>query len=601
MTTADGEPIASITDATLADIAANGMWRGGGFDLNPSVLAVARALLAAVQGVAPAGTLPEELRELVAQVLRRAGVAFPRIAVTDEIGLSAFAIKQQGPEPRPVVIVPAGWNAYGWLPFMAGYLTLAARGYHVLAYTPRGLGDPELPYTSDGFIDIAGPEDRADGSKVITFAQEHFAPSKVGMMGLSYGSGISQLVAAHDPENRVAAVAALSTWGNLATSLYHNGTRHTKAVQALIDFTGDVEEKKFDEKTRQILDKFRDGRDMQAVVDWGTERSPEAFVHLTNANGTPTFYSVAWHESLFPPGEAIEAFEKLTVPKHLNLWIGDHGAPEGAGITGVIGGVAFPGLLAPMKEAYDWLDHHLLDAANGVPDWPTVNSQVMFGYETAPVIGGSRRITVPAPREPLGSWAQATARVEPWYLSGTGDDGDGTLSDKPSSGWSREFTAGHETNATAMDDIMTTGQKEWFGNPKDYDTGDFQETRLLVWLTEGLTGGRKIRGSAALRLAVRADEADAATLVAYLFDVAPDDSARIITHEPLTVTGLTPGTERPVKWALQPASYDLPDGHRLALVVNSRDRLYAFTGKENSTTALTSPIDEEALLELPLG
>ncbi len=484
---------------------------------------------------------------------------------------------------------------------MAGYLTLAARGYHVLAYTPRGLGDPELPYTSDGFIDIAGPEDWSDGSKVITFAQEHFAPGRIGMMGLSYGSGISQLVAAHDPEDRVDAVVALSTWGNLATSLLHHDTRHTRAVQALIDFTGDDEDKKFDEKTRAILDDFRQGRNLQSVVDWGTVRSPETYVELTNTRGIPTMFSSTWHESLFPPGEAIDAFEKLTVPKYLNLWIGDHGAPEGAGITGVVGGAAFPGLLKPMKEAYDWLDHHLLEAANGVPDWPTVNSQVMFGYETAPVIGGSRRITVPARREPLASWAEATVRTEAWYLSGTGDDGDGTLSDKPSTGWAREFTAGHETNATAMDDIMTTGQKEWFGNPKNYDTGDFQETRLLLWFTEGLTGGRRIRGSATLRLTARTDEADAVTLVAYLLDVAPDDSAQIITHEPCTVTGLTPGTERTVNWTLQPAAYDLPDGHRLALVVNSRDRLYAFTGKENSTTVLGSPVGEEALLELPLG
>ncbi|MFJ8670115.1 hypothetical protein [Streptomyces sp. NPDC093600] len=26
-------------------------------------------------------------------------------------------------------------------------------------------------------------------------------------------------------------------------------------------------------------------------------------------------------------------FNGLTVPKHLNLWIGDHASPEGAGLT----------------------------------------------------------------------------------------------------------------------------------------------------------------------------------------------------------------------------------------------------------------------------
>ncbi|GAB2629066.1 CocE/NonD family hydrolase [Streptomyces capparidis] len=598
MTTADGEPIASITDATLADIATNGIWRGAGLDINPSVLAVARALLAAVQGTAPAGALPEELRELVGGVRRRAEVALGRVPVAEGVSLSAFAIKQSAAEPRPVVIMPAGWSPYGWLPFMAGYLSLAARGYHVLAYTPRGIGKPGLVSTSDGFIDVAGPVDWADGSKMIDHAQERFAPSKVGFMGLSYGSGISQLVAAHDRQDRVAVVAALSTWGNLATSLYDNGTRHEEAVRALIEFTGGPEEEKFDEDTRRILQDFRDGQNMQGVVDWGAERSPETYVDITNARGIPTFYSNTWHESLFPVGEAIAVFEKLTVPKHLNLWIGDHGAPEGAGITGVPTGVAFPGLLAPMREAYAWLDHHLLGGADEVPDWPVVSSQVMFTYATAPAVGGGRRITAPARREPLPSWAEATTGTESWYLNGNGG---GVLSDKPSTGWSRGFTAGHETCATAMDDIMKTGQKEWFGTPKTYDPAGFEQARLLVWSTEELTGGRRIRGTARLRLTVRVDQADAATLVAYLFDIAPDGTARIITHEPFTATGLSAGTDRTVVWSLQPTAYDLPDGHRLALVVNSRDKLYAFTGTQDSTTTITSPAGEEAVLELPLG
>ncbi|MBD0711153.1 MULTISPECIES: CocE/NonD family hydrolase C-terminal non-catalytic domain-containing protein [unclassified Streptomyces] len=600
MTTADGEPIAAVTDATLEDIATHGIWRGAGLDINPSVLAVARALLAAVQGNAPAGTLPEELRDLVARVRERSGISLPRVPVTEEISLSAFAIKQNTPEPRPVVIVPAGWNPYGWLPFIAGYLSLAARGYHVLAYTPRGIGKPGLPYTSEGLIDVAGPNDWADGSKLIDHAQELFTPSKVGFLGLSYGSGISQLVAAHDEEDRVAAVAALSTWGNLATSLYDNGTRHVEAVKKLIEFTGGEEKDKFDEKTRGILKNFRDGQNLKAVVDWGNERSPETYVDRTNERGIPTFYSNTWHESLFPVREAIDVFEQLTVPKHLNLWIGDHGAPEGAGITGLVSGVAFPGLLTPMREAYAWLDHHLLGEANEVPGWPTVQSQVMFTYTTAPVIGGGRRITAPARREPLGSWSEATTGTETWYLSG-GDDGDGTLSDKPSAGWSRSFTAGHETAATAMDAIMETGQKEWFGNPKPYRPDDFERTRLLLWSTEALTGGRRIRGNAKVRLAVRTEVGDAASLVAYLFDLAPDGSARIVTHEPYTATELRPGEDRTVQWPLQTAAYDLADGHRLALVVNSLDQLYAFTGTQDGTLTVGSPAGEEAVLELPLG
>ncbi|MCX5215081.1 hypothetical protein OG689_38470 [Kitasatospora sp. NBC_00240] len=602
MTTSGGEPVPSINDATLADIATNGIWDGAGLSPSPAVLAVARALLAALQGEA-VGDLPDELAGEVGDVRRRASVGLPRIQSGD-VSLSAFSIRLNDGEPHPVVILPAGWNPYGWLPFMYSYISLALRGYHVLAYTPRGLGIPGWLSTSEGFVDVAGPKDWADGSKVIDYALDQFAPSGVGFLGESYGSGISQLVAAHDEANRVDAVVALSTWGNLATSLYDNGTRHLNAAELLMNFTGGEPEDKFDPATYQLFRGFLDGADPDEVVIWGTERSPETYVDLTNGHGTPTFISNTWHESLFPARSMVETFSRLQVPKRLNMWIGDHGAPEGAGLAGLVSGVPFPGLREPMQEAYAWLDHHLLGVANEVPSWAEVNNQVMFTYQTAPVLGGSNRITVPARREPSPSWGDVTTDSEAWYLTGTGGTGDGALTEKPASGWTRDFTAGALTAATAMDEIMKTGQKEWFGNPKGYSLAKFERPQLLVWSTEPLNGqdgvARRIRGTAAVRLALRST-ADAATLVAYLFDVAPDGTARIITHEPFTASGLTKGTDHALDWQLQPAAYDLPTGHRLALVVNSRDQLYGFTGTDGSTSTISSPSGGEARLELPLG
>ncbi|MGY3677600.1 CocE/NonD family hydrolase C-terminal non-catalytic domain-containing protein [Streptomyces sp. TE33382] len=602
MTTGGGEAIPSITDATLADIVTNGIWDGAGLNPSPAVLAVARTLLAALQGET-VGELPEELAGEMADVRRRATVGLPRIQ-SGEISLSALSIKLNDGAPHPVVIVPAGWSPYGWLPFMYSYISLALRGYHVLAYTPRGLGTPGWLSTSDGFVDVAGPNDWADGSKVIDYAQDLFAPTRVGFLGESYGSGISQLVAAHDPEHRVDAVVALSTWGNLATSLYDNGTRHLKAARLLMEYTGGEPQEKFDPETYQLFDGFLNGADPEDVVAWGTERSPETYVDLTNEHGIPTFISNTWHESLFPARSMVETFARLTVPKRLNMWIGDHGAPEGAGLVGLPVGVPFPGLRTPMQEAYAWLDHHLLGVANGVETAPEVNNQVMFTYGTAPVLGGSNRITVPARREPCLSWGEVTSHSEAWYLTGTGGTGDGALTEKPTPGWTRDFTAGGLTTATAMDDIMKTGQKEWFGNPKGYEPAKFERSQLLVWSTEPLNGqdgvARRIRGTTTVRLAVRST-AEAATLVAYLFDIAPDGTAQIITHEPFTASDLTPDVERAVEWQLQPAAYDLLADHRLALVVNSRDQLYGFTGTDGSTTTISSPSDGEARLYLPLG
>ncbi|MFJ3527436.1 MULTISPECIES: CocE/NonD family hydrolase C-terminal non-catalytic domain-containing protein [unclassified Streptomyces] len=598
MTAAGEEPTSSITD-----IATHGMWAAGP-TINPSAVRVARALLAALQGEAD-GSLPEELSELTASVREKASVGLPSVVATDGIRLSAFSIKLNDGNPHPVVIVPAGWNPYGWLPFLYSYLALAKRGYHVLAYTPRGIGDPALPSTSEGYVDVAGPKDWADGSAVIDYAQAHFEPSGIGFLGESYGSGISQLVAAHDPEDRVSAVVALSTWGNLATSLYDNGTRHLAAVQALIGFTGGSMDEKFDEETRQVLTDFLHGRNLDEVVAWGTERSPESYADVTNRRKTATFVSNTWHESLFPAGQTIDTFNRLTVPKRLNMWIGDHGAPEGPGLSGLLTSLPFPGLREPMREAYAWLDHHLLGAANEVPNWSEVSNQVMFAYETAPLPGGTQRITTPAYRETHAAWDDVTTSSETWYLSGTAGSGDGELAATAANGWSRGFTTGNLTEATAMDAVMQTGQKEWTGNPKTYDLEKFDRAHLLVWSTEPLSGpggvARRIRGTATVRLTVRSTS-DAATLVAYLFDIAADGTARIITHEPCTATDLTPNTDRSLDWRLQPVAYDLPDGHRLALVVNSRDQLYSFAdADEDSTTTVGSPGGHDAGVEIPLG
>jgi X-Pro dipeptidyl-peptidase (S15 family) len=316
---------------------------------------------------------------------------------------------------------------------------------------------PHAP-THGGTIDVAGPNDWADGSTVIDYVQQHFNPSRIAFLGESYGSGISQLVAANDQAGRVDAVVALSTWGNLADSLYQNDTRHLAAVAALIGFTGGPEERKFDPATRQILDDFRNGRNMDEVVAWATERSPSSYVPDTNGRGVPTFFSNTWHETLFPVNQVTGHFSDLTVPKRLNLWIGDHAAPEGAGLT-----VPFSGPNPPVDEAFAWLDHHVLGADNGVADWSPVSSQIMFTYGTrTDPATGQNVIAVPAVRESRPSWQDVTTSTEQWYLTAGGKDGGlGTAQD---TGWARSFTAGALTDATAVDEIITTGQAEWKGN-----------------------------------------------------------------------------------------------------------------------------------------
>ncbi|KQX46349.1 hypothetical protein ASE09_16030 [Streptomyces sp. Root66D1] len=625
---------AGLTAAETSRITGRGLWAADG-TVDPGAVRLGQTLANALlggptrdgdegpgsertegEGTRGAGDLlPADLAAYVEEVRGLAVPAYHRIEGADEdVRLSAFSLRQRGPGPHPLVVVPAGWTPFGWPLFLWSYLVLARKGYHVLAYTPRGLGIPGLPSTSTGFVDVAGPHDWADGSAVIDFAVDHFAPGTIGFMGESYGSGISQLVAAHD--DRVAAVVALSTWGNLATSLYDHDTRHLAAVKALLALTGGPVESTFDEANQRILADFQADRNLEGVVAWGRLRAPESYLDLTNDKGTPTFFSHTWHESLFPVNQVLETFNGLEVPKRLNMWIGDHAAPEGPAL---IGPPAVPGESdLPMAEAYAWLDHHLKGEPNGVPDWPEVCNQVMFTYTTEPVPeagNGENRIVTPARRETRPDWSEVTTATEVLGLTGDGAGGaDGRLLSAgggvpvgEGTGWRRAFLAGVDTEATAMDALLKTGQAEWAGNPKIYDTRKIDRRHALAWTTEPLlpsggeeTAGRRVRGIPRLRLTVRST-ASSASLYAHLLDVAEDDTARIICHEPLNVHGLTPERDTTVTWRLQAAAYDIPSGHRLMLVVDSKDPLYGDASVTWTQTVVGSPESEPSYLELPLG
>lgn len=607
---------AALTQADTDRLADDGLWASGG-TVHPEAVRLGQTVVTALldDGALPEGTLPAALAERVARVRGLALPGYHRIETTDGHRLSAFSLRQLAPGPHPLVVLPSGWTPFGWGLFPGAYVSLALRGYHVLAYTPRGLGIPGLPTTSEGHVDVAGPHDVADGSTVIDFAVEHFAPAVTGFMGESYGSGISRLVAAHD--ERVAAVVALSTWGNLATSLYDNRTRHLAAVKALIGFTGGPLEEKFDEENRRILDDFLNDRNLDAVVRWAEHRSPETYTDLTDDHGTPTFCSHTWHESLFAVNQTVDAFDRLRVPKRLNLWIGDHAAPEGAGLLGTRPGAPDPVL----DEAYAWLDHHLKGERNGVEDWDEVCAQVMFTYVTEPVADpvtgrptGARRIVEPAARESRPTWRDVTVGHEVLALTGEGAGGaDGGLvpvgedgTGGPATGWRRTFLAGVDTEATAMGEPLRTGQEEWKGNPKIYDTRKIDRRHALAWTTgplvaaDGGTVGRRVRGVPRLRLSVRST-VTTACLVAHLFDVAEDGTARIVTHEPLNAYDLTPDRDTTVTWRLQAAAYDVPAGHRLMLVVDSKDPLYGDASVTWTQTEIGSPPEAASFLELPLG
>lgn len=107
--------------------------------------------------------------------------------------------------------------------------------------------------------------------------------TKIGFLGDSYGSGISQLVAAHD--TRVDAVVALSTWGDLGEAFYENSTRHIAAVRALLDAAAKA---RLSPQTQSVFDNVLANRDVQGTLRWAETRSPSPTSRSSTAARCPS-------------------------------------------------------------------------------------------------------------------------------------------------------------------------------------------------------------------------------------------------------------------------------------------------------------------------
>jgi dienelactone hydrolase len=99
-------------------------------------------------------------------------------------------------------VLPTSWGL-PQVQYLAQAQKLADSGYVVVSYNVRGF------WQSGGEIEVAGPKDVADASKVIDWALAN-TPSDaghIGMAGVSYGAGISLLAAAHDKRDQGSCLA----------------------------------------------------------------------------------------------------------------------------------------------------------------------------------------------------------------------------------------------------------------------------------------------------------------------------------------------------------------------------------------------------------
>ncbi|WP_020119073.1 CocE/NonD family hydrolase [Streptomyces canus] len=456
-----------------------------------------------------------------------------------------------GTRRYPLLVLPTSWGL-PQVEYLAQAQKLANSGYIVVSYNVRGF------WQSGGEIEVAGPPDTADASKVIDWALANTPADAqhIGMAGVSYGAGISLLAAAHD--KRVKAVAALSGWADLIDSIYSGRTQHIEAG-AVLDGASLVTGRQSAE-IRQIFDNFYASNlsKEQEMIDWGKKRSAVTYVDQLNEYGTAVMMANAWGDTVFSPNQYADFYEKLTGPKRLELRPGDHATAELTGLFGLPNDV--------WTDTGRWFDHYLKGADNGIDREQPVQlkSRSGGGYEGYP------------------DWKSIVATRKKIALSGTT-----TIHTNVDSG----ADGGIVFLSSILDQIAQA--------PPVASIPLLPRRWAAVWQSEKYPTAQQVRGTAKLHTTVTPTK-ESGTLVAYLYDVGPLGLGKLVSNAPFTFHGQTPGKPFGVDLQLFSTAYDVPAGHRLALVVDTVDPLYIEHNPSGAQLTFSSPANDPSYVSIPL-
>ncbi|MGV9879933.1 alpha/beta fold hydrolase [Streptomyces sp. NPDC003006] len=494
----------------------------------------------------------------------------------DGTRLRGSVAEPAAPGPHPLIVMPSG-GLGGYQLFRRTQRAFAKDGYVFLSYNPRGLPP------SEGMIAGATPRDIADVSHVIDWALAHTGadPRRIGVTGVSYGAGTSLLAAAADP--RIEAVAAMSTWTDMADLLRVNGTRTTGAVAIAVP--GLVVDRP-DPSLGAVAHSYLT-RNHRAMTAWARPRSPINYVDRINAHGTAVFIAQPWRDSLTTTTDQLGAFfDRLRGVKRLELRPGDHGGPE---LTAVW----------QSNEVHDsvhrWFDHLLKGRKNGIDREAPVQLRPV---NSGPDFGARYGF------EPHSGWSAMTGRHRGLTLGPAGRLVDGAA-DSPDGSAAGPGVAAQRIS-TGLDSLADSGVpalqqnvQAALGAQQPVPMAALRRPLAAVWKTAPSPRSQHVRGTARARLHVTPTGQDG-TLVAYLYDVDRQGLGRLITHAPYTFRDRTPGTAFTADFPLLPTAYDVPAGHRIALVVDAADSHYVSDNPPLAGMTLASAPSAPSSVSVPL-
>ena len=515
--------------------------------------------------------------------------------------INVEVMRPEGGERAPVILTYSPYNT------LAEYTTpnLANDGLGQ-TYVPRGyaraVADVLGTRNSSGCWDYGGADEQQSGVDLVNFlASQPWSNGRVAMIGGSYDGTTANMVAARgdDAPGLVGIVpeAAISRWYGYA---YGNGVRYFLNSEVPTD----------------------EGFDTPLAFDFGLARTPptdpsdplfaeklasranpcEAAEHTAKGYDRTPDYDGFWQERdylkdagnfraavLLAHGwqdynvkqdEGVRLFEALgkNVPfKRAYLFQGPHGAPSGD---------TWDSLLDAFFE------RTLRGVRNGVEKGPAVLTEGRTvgenGYESTGF--HAERAWPPRGTEDTTLWLRRTfdqdipgVTVPP---PGTGETG--VLAEQP--------------NTEPADNVFTwfdtgTSTEEISTNDPSNDPGHGYYS--LYFKTEPLQSDTRLAGRAMLDAIVRHQQGGA-HLSPLLVDVAPDGTMRTVERGFLNLdyrNGLETAQPAPGQWVnaqveFLPQDFTFQAGHRIGLIVQSSNTVWAVPGAAGQANILTGPLPE---------
>ena len=457
----------------------------------------------------------------------------------------------------PTIIMVNSWVMPEW-EYIGQAQRLAKDGYIVIEYASRGW------WKSEGLVGTASPDDTRDVSSVVDYVGANLPSdmNNLAISGISYGAGISLLGLAREP--RIKTAAALSGWGSLVDELYYQDTPDLASTTLLVG-TAPITGKIPDELNQISVDLKNPDTTPQRVLEikaWADLRSPLSEVAKINARRAPVFYSKNYQDDMFTPNSSLKMFSQLQGPKKMLLNKGWHAATELPGALLGIDNYQY-------EQVHRWFDYWLKGKDNGIMNEPQVDMEIENKS------GRERLASWPAPNV-----ATQTLNIAPrgkirWDWNCFCAKGDvGYLQSAVSSDAAVD-SINNSLDTVANSGIPVLGNLlEGFGAPPLAWMPAVLRDHGVVYNGKALSSELKLRGMPKVQMHVK-PTGPRAQVVAYLYDVDALGWGKLITHGVRSLHWATPGQTISFPVEMDMAAYNVPAGHHLTLVVDTRGARYA--------------------------